>query len=254
MLFARKLMIASLAVLVASAPGAMAQAKKKDAGQQKDLESRVAALEQRLASLEKQVAQSGAPSQEAEQKAAGLMQEVQNLVGSGDFQQAKTKLAALNKDYAGTNAQRRAARLNQELAVIGKAAPKSYDIVKWYQGENEVSLADGKATLLVFWEVWCPHCRREVPKMESLYTRYKGKGLQVVGLTKITKSATEQGVLDFMREQKVSYPVAKESGQVSRYFNVSGIPAAAVVKDGKIVWRGHPASLNDGMLEKLIGG
>ncbi len=248
----RKLVIAGLTVLMATAPVALGQSKKKEAGH-KNLESRVAALEQRLASLEKQVAESAGPTPEQEQKAAGLLQQVQQLAQAGKYEQAKTTLASLNKDYAGTNAQRRAGRLNQELAVIGKAAPKSYDIVKWYQGESDVDLNGSQPTLIVFWEVWCPHCRREVPKMEDLHTRYDGK-MQVVGLTKITKSATEQKVLDFIREQKVTYPVAKESGQLSQYFNVSGIPAAAIVKDGKIVWRGHPGVLSDGMIEGLIGG
>ena len=36
---------------------------------------------------------------------------------------------------------------------------------------------------------------------------------------------------------------------MSQHFNVSGIPAAAVVKDGKIVWRGHPARLTDEMIQ-----
>jgi len=57
----------------------------------------------------------------------------------------------------------------------------------------------------------------------------------VIGLTRITKSATEEKVQAFIEEKKVEYPMAKEDGSVSRYFNVSGIPAAAVIKDGKVV-------------------
>ena len=41
---------------------------------------------------------------------------------------------------------------------------------------------------------------------------------------------------------------AKENGDLSKHFNVSGIPAAAVVKGGKIVWRGHPGRLSDDMI------
>ena len=36
---------------------------------------------------------------------------------------------------------------------------------------------------------------------------------------------------------------------LAQYFAVSGIPAAAVVKNGKVVWRGHPARINDEMLK-----
>ena len=76
----------------------------------------------------------------------------------------------------------------------------------------------------------------------------------MVGLTKITKSATEEKVTSFIDEQKVTYPMAKEGGNgaASKAFNVSGIPAAAVVKDGKIVWRGHPGRLSNELLDTFL--
>ena len=61
----------------------------------------------------------------------------------------------------------------------------------------------------------------------------------MVGLTKLSRSSTEEKVLEFIKDNNVSYPTAKEDGERSKHFNVSGIPAAAVVKDGKVIWRGH---------------
>ena len=44
--------------------------------------------------------------------------------------------------------------------------------------------------------------------------------------------------------------MAKEDGQkMSDRFGVKGIPAAAVVKNGKVVWRGHPARIKDEMID-----
>ena len=90
-----------------------------------------------------------------------------------------------------------------------------------------------------------------MPKLEETYEKYKGK-LQVVGLTKVTKSSTDEKVQQFLSEQKVTYPIAKETGEMSDYFAVSGIPAAAVIKDGKVVWRGHPARLTDDMINAWL--
>ena len=70
----------------------------------------------------------------------------------------------------------------------------------------------------------------------------------MVGLTKLTRGKSKEEAMSFLQENNVTYPVAKESGDLSKHFNVSGIPAAAVVKDGTIVWRGHPARLTDDML------
>jgi len=224
--------------------------KKLDA-----LEQRIASLEKslntRLGSMEKAIARGGAagalPQDETAAKAAYA--KVNALVASGNFPEAKTEMGSFMKKYAGTNTAKQASRLNRELSVIGKDAPSDWGIDEWYQGESDVDLASDKTTLVVFWEIWCPHCKREVPKLQQLYTDLKGDGLQIVGLTKLTRSSTEEGVKAFMAEKEVSYPVAKENGSASAWFGVSGIPAAAVVKNGKVIWRGHPARLSQDMLK-----
>jgi peroxiredoxin len=218
------------------------------------LENRVAELEAKLEKLEKSGiadAKGKAPAKpqnnEEEQAAAKVLKEASGLAEALKYDEAKAKLAELKEKYGKTRAARAAQRLEREIGVVGVEAG-SFEVEKWYQGET--TMADGKATLLVFWEVWCPHCKREVPKMNETHAKYKDKGLNVVGLTKITRNSTEEQVTDFIKEKEVAYPLAKEDGDsMSKRFGVSGIPAAAVVKDGKVVWRGHPARLKDEMIE-----
>ena len=221
---------------------------------------RVQTLEDRVAELEGKVedpasrpatatAAADGAGPAAEEAAQKLYAEVTELVKSGSLNEAKAKVEILTTKYASTKTARRAKKIAAELEVIGKPAPTALSIEKWYQGEDEVSIASGKPTLVVFWEEWCPHCKREVPNLNETYGKYKGQGLQVVGLTKMTRKSTEESVTAFISEKEVQYPMAKETGDMSSYFNVSGIPAAAVVKDGSIVWRGHPARLTDEMLQ-----
>ena len=130
------------------------------------------------------------------------------------------------------------------------------NITSWYTSEGDLSLESG-VTLLVFFEEWCPHCKREVPKMQKIHDDFKGQGLQMVGLTKITRSSTPEKVDSFIKDQKLSYPMAKEvvkdgKGNLSTHFSVRGVPAAAVVKGGKVVWRGHPGRLNDDMIKSWL--
>jgi thioredoxin-like negative regulator of GroEL len=216
---------------------------------------RVKALEEKVASLDEkieEVAKSGgkaAPADEkAEKAAATLYEDIGKAVKDGKTDLAKKKLVEMKKKYSNTTAYRRARKIERELEVIGKAAPATFDVEKWYTGEAKIDLASDTPTLLVFWEIWCPHCRREVPKMQETWNKYQGK-IQMVGLTKITRSATEEKVVEFIAENKVTYPTAKENGDLSKHFNVSGIPAAAAVKGGKIVWRGHPGRLTDDMID-----
>ena len=75
----------------------------------------------------------------------------------------------------------------------------------------------------------------------------------MIGLTKQTRGVTDEQVTSFIGENKVTYPIAKEQGDsLSQHYGVRGIPAAAVVKDGKVVWRGHPARLTDQMIEDWL--
>jgi len=220
------------------------------------LETRLTNLErsfsQRMAALEKQAREGAPAANPLEGEAQQAYAEINRLTAEGKMDEAKTKMADFMTKYGETSAANRARRLNDELIVIGKDAPPEWGIEKWFQGESDVKLASDKTTLIVFWEVWCPHCQREVPKMQELYSALKDKGLQIVGLTRITKSATEEKVLGFIDEHKITYPIAKENGSVAQFFNVSGIPAAAVLKGGKVVWRGHPARLNEEMLKSWL--
>ncbi|MCA9566904.1 MAG: TlpA family protein disulfide reductase [Myxococcales bacterium] len=227
-------------------------------------QARIGELEQRLSAAEEKLAKGGAGpavnpaarppaepiDQEAEKAAAQILKDANTAFEEMRFDETREKLAELNEKFPTTRAARAAKRIEDELEVIGKDAG-SLEVDMWYQGET--SMADGDATLLVFWEVWCPHCKREVPKVEATYTKYKGAGLNIVGLTKQTRDVTEDQVKEFIASNNITYPIAKEAGQaMSTRFGVKGIPAAAVVKDGKVVWRGHPARITDQMIEGWV--
>ena len=213
----------------------------------------VKTLEQKVSRLEKDVEllkAGGSPvDAEKEKKALELYGEVQEAMKENDLAKAKVKLEEMEKDYGDTRIWKRAQKTKSEIDIVGGDAPTSYAGVEWLQGESDISSG---TTLLVFWEVWCPHCKREIPNLEASHNKYKDKGLKLVGLTKISRDKTKDEVMEFLTDNKVTYPIGKEDGKLGEAFVVSGIPAAALIKDGKIVWRGHPGSLNDTMLEGFL--
>lgn len=218
------------------------------------LEARVKAAEEKVATLEKAPAGKAAPvaaNPEAEEAASKLMTAVQEAVKAGDYPTAKAKLAELAVEpLASTRAGKASLRMASEINLVGTDAA-ALDAEKWFQGK--AALGDSKATLLVFWEVWCPHCKKELPKLAEEEGKYKAKGIQVVGITKVTKSATDEKVEEFIKESKAKFPILKEKdGSLSKAYAVSGIPAAALVKDGKVIWRGHPARLDDATIDALM--
>jgi thiol-disulfide isomerase/thioredoxin len=214
------------------------------------LEQRVAALEQQVAELKRQLERAAGPTPEQDAAAQALRSEGDAHYAAGRYTEAKAKYDELATRYPTTRVASSAQSLRAELAVVGRAAPAALEVEKWYQGEPEgLKALQSKATLLVFFEEWCPHCQREVPKLAAAYQKYKGQGLAIVGLTRLSRGVTEEKLQGFLQAQSVPYPVAKETGTQSQYFNVSGIPAAALLKNGKVIWRGNPGRLTDAMID-----
>lgn len=225
-----------------------------------ELESRLADLEKQVGELNTKVANAPArpgaaapaANQADEEAAAKLYQEAQKAFMELDYDTTRAKIDEIKEKYGTTRAARMVPRIENELVVIGKPA-MDLSVEKWFQGKTDLS--QGDATLLVFWEVWCPHCKREVPKLQATYEKWQGEGLQIVGLTKQSRNITDDQVNEFIKDNKITYPIAKEQGNtLSEHYGVSGVPAAAVVKDGKVVWRGHPARLNDDMIKSWVDG
>jgi peroxiredoxin len=226
-----------------------------------ELEARLDELEQRLAAVESrsQELQPAAESPvmppvttpERENAAAILLRDASTAIDALDWDSAKTLLAQLRADYGDTRAAKATARLVSEVEAIGKPeAP--LEVERWLTGSAD-DLRAGRATIYVFWEAWCSHCQRDLPRMAELYDRNKARGLRVVGVTRMSKGVTEEQALAFVKDLGVGYPNAQDSGEtLSRYYNVTGIPAAAVVKDGKVVWRGGPHKLTDAFVQQWL--
>lgn len=229
----------------------------------KALQEKVTALEKKIDRLEKKfnkrflaIEKKARPAQDQdnalESKASKEVKSIIDLISKEQIAPAKTRLAEFFKKYGKTKSAGRARKLNKEVTVIGMDIPAKWGIETWFQGEDEINFENQDTMLLVFWESWCGYCRRAVPNIETTYLDYKDNGLKVIGFTKINKSATPEKVTEFIEEHALTFSIAKEDGSLSKYFKVQGIPAAALVSNGKIVWRGHPARLPDPLLKKYL--
>lgn len=137
-----------------------------------------------------------------------------------------------------------------EAAVVGTQAG-DWQGVRWLDAAP-ADLSEG-TTLVLFWEAWCPHCRRELPEVATLERSWRDRGLQVVGLTRMSRGVEEAQVRELMASSQVEFPVGQQDGVLSERFAVRGVPAAALVHDGEVVWRGHPARLDEALIGKALG-
>ena len=186
-----------------------------------------------------------APTAAYEAEAQAIINDVVRLTDYGDVDGARAKLGELRAKYGASKVAGQGTYFSNEIEVIGKGIPSDWGIEKWFQGKDEVDLSGRATTIVVFWEEWCPHCKDEMPKLQALYAAHRGQGLEVFGITKVTQTSTDEKVKAYLEQAGIRFAVGKEAGIPSTYFNVKGIPAAAIVKGGKIVWRGHPIRLTD---------
>lgn len=102
---------------------------------------------------------------------------------------------------------------------------------------NAMSLGDfkGKVVILDFWATWCPPCREEIPHFKELYTQYKEKGLEIIGVA--LDDGGLQDVKPFAEENGINYPILLGNDKVTRdYGGIKGIPTTFVIdRQGNII-------------------
>lgn len=62
--------------------------------------------------------------------------------------------------------------------LLGKVAP-DLTLLDSSMAYHSLHNSKGKYTVLYFWDYGCGHCKKETPKLQELYEKYKNKGLEV---------------------------------------------------------------------------
>ena len=97
-----------------------------------------------------------------------------------------------------------------------------------------------KVTILDFWASWCGPCRREMPFMKELYTKYQSKGLGIVGISLDESAADWNRAID---ELRIPWPQISDlkgwECSAAQTFQVTAIPYLILLdQEGKILHKG----------------
>jgi serine/threonine protein kinase/thiol-disulfide isomerase/thioredoxin len=118
-------------------------------------------------------------------------------------------------------------------------APDAVGVELEYQGT--IGNLNETVKVLVFFETWCPFSQRYIPKMETINRQYRGMNVDVLGLTEVNRSSSDDGVRQFILDNHVSFSVLKDNGRSANYFDVQGVPYTVILHEGEVVWKSSGA-------------
>jgi len=83
--------------------------------------------------------------------------------------------------------------------------------------------------VLDFWATWCHPCLAELPELETLHQRYRGRGLTVIGIS-------EDGPRNFARVRPlaarlgITFPVVlDQDGRLQQLYQVGALPTTVLI-------------------------
>ena len=119
-------------------------------------------------------------------------------------------------------------------AKIGDLAPEIS--LKSMTGDQVVlSKLEGHPVIVNFWATWCGPCREEFPALVRKYRQYQSQGLVVIGVNYQDEN-TDDGVLTFMRNTLVNFPIVRDTGdRVGRMYRINGLPTSYFIDKSGVI-------------------
>jgi thiol-disulfide isomerase/thioredoxin len=133
----------------------------------------------------------------------------------------------------------------------GKEAAPNFKLKNAAGKAVELSKLNGKLVVVNFWATWCGPCRAEIPGMLDVYEKYRGKGLEIVGI-----SVDQDGwdvITPFVKKLNITYPVVLGNGEVTdAYGGIDAIPTTFFVdRNGRVLQR-HVGYMSKDDFEKAV--
>lgn len=137
-----------------------------------DMSKQMVDLKYRLVMLERKMAgedDPDVPTQEQIQQIQQMFENIKTDLSNLNVAAMRTKMKTLEEAVPDIVNNQVYAKVMRDATVIGRRAGE-LDVEQWYQGQT--SYTENVATLVLFFESWCPHCQDEMPRFEKLYQQF----------------------------------------------------------------------------------
>lgn len=128
---------------------------------------------------------------------------------------------------------------------LGTKAP-DIKVAHWISKPIKDGSIIGKTVVLEFWGTWCPPCRKMIPHMNKLSSKFAGENVVFISLT----YESPEVVKTFLKKTKMNTSVVVDNNyETWKAYGISSVPTVFVINDEGIVsWQGHPYNLTEEQL------
>lgn len=117
----------------------------------------------------------------------------------------------------------------------GQPAPP-FQVTALSGAQVSTASLQGKVYLVEFFATWCNPCQESIPSLVRLHRKYGSQGFQIIGLS--IEEDGQREVRDFIREKKISYPMALAGEKLQLSYGVRSVPAMFLVnRKGQVIER-----------------
>lgn len=139
--------------------------------------------------------------------------------------------------------------------TVGQTAPQF--VVSTTNGPFDLNASKGPTFLEVF-ATWCPHCQREVPALNALNDKYKGK-INFVSVSGSSRAGdgnspeSQADVVSFASQLHVTYPIAYDPDlAVAKSYLGGGFPTIVIIDKNKKISKVLEGEVAQADLDKAI--
>lgn len=144
--------------------------------------------------------------------------------------------------------------------LVGNPAPDfSVKPLSGSKGTVSLKAMHGNVILLDFWGTFCEPCKKSFPKLQDLYAKFSGQGLQIVGVSEDEVDDKDK-IPTFASTYGAKFAVAwDEDKAIARRYKPETMPSTFIIDKRGIVRFAH-AGYHDGEevqiqkeIEELLG-
>lgn len=139
------------------------------------------------------------------------------------------------------------------MLTAGAAAPNftATDIL----GSGTFTLAahSGEVVCLAMVAYWCPHCSNEMPRLQHLWMKYQGHGVQIVA---VHVDSNQSAALTWLNNMGITFPVIQDNATMA-IFNAyatgyTGIPQLYIINRGQVIHYSGAGEESESVIEGHI--